>query len=76
MKIEEIYKQWNEFIESEKYKKYFMSLENKWFNTFNLLKEFINTSKKRPTAFDNNLKIIKNVVVFKINKFINNGMNL
>ena len=59
MKSEEIYKQWNEFIESEKYKKYFMSLENTWFNTFNLLEEFINTNKKRPTSFDKNLKIKK-----------------
>ena len=46
---EEIYNKWNEFINSDKYKKYFESNQQKWYNKLEETKNYINTHNKRPT---------------------------
>jgi len=45
MKNSEIYNKWTEFITSEKYKKYFLSNEDEWFNKFNNIKKYIDERK-------------------------------
>jgi ribosomal RNA-processing protein 8 len=53
MKDEKIYKSWSQFL--EEYKEYFISDNDKWFNTFEELKDFIDTNKKRPNTHSTNL---------------------
>ena len=48
MKKQIIYNIWTEFINNEKYKKYFMSNEEKWKIKFLLLIKYINTYTKKP----------------------------
>ena len=57
MKTEEIYNKWTEFITSEKYKKYFMSNEEKWFYNFNNIKKYIDTNNKRPIKENKDIEI-------------------
>ena len=54
-----IYKQWNEFINDEKYKKFFISNEDAWYNNFNILKIYIDENKKTPSCNDKNNNINK-----------------
>ena len=90
MNNQEIYKKWTEFINNDKYKKYFLSYENKWINTFENLKEYIDKHKKIPSLNDknNDYKILikwvylqqklykeKNKLCLKI-KYIIYGLNL
>ena len=49
MKNEEIYNIWEQFTTSEKYKKYFMSNEDEWKQTFKSLKDFIDKNDKTPS---------------------------
>jgi superfamily II DNA or RNA helicase len=53
MKNDEIYNEWNEFINDDKYRGYFksynMSYKQKWFNRSDELKKFIDENKKRPS---------------------------
>lgn len=42
-------KKWKEFIEDDKYNKYFMSLDELWFINFEKLKKFVEEHKKRPS---------------------------
>jgi superfamily II DNA or RNA helicase len=54
MKNDEIYNKWNEFINDEKYKEYFMSNEEKWINILEKVKKFIDEHKKRPSSESKN----------------------
>jgi hypothetical protein len=58
MKIEEIYNKWNEFINDSKYKKYFQSNEDNWYELLNDVIKYINTYNKKPSRTDKN-EIIK-----------------
>ena len=57
MIIEEIYNKWTEFINDNKYKIYFLSNEDEWFELFNKVKLYIDTNNKRPSKHDKNLEI-------------------
>ena len=48
MKNDRIYNIWKIFIESDKYKNYFLTYEELWMNMFSQVKDFINTNNKRP----------------------------
>jgi len=48
MKNPEIYDKWTEFIDSEKYNKYFLSNEQEWSNKLEHLKNFIISHKNKP----------------------------
>jgi hypothetical protein len=56
MKNEIIYNKWNEFINNKKYKIYFQSNEELWYESFNKVKEYIIENKKRPLDKDNKIK--------------------
>ena len=53
----EIYAKWTEFINNKKYKEYFLSNEEIWFNNLKLVKNYINTNNNRPSIYDNNNNI-------------------
>jgi len=57
MKNEFIYKKWNEFINDNIYKKYFMSYEDQWYNTLVLVKKYIDDNNKKPSSSDKNKEI-------------------
>ena len=57
MTNEEIYKIWTEFINSDKYKEYFISNENSWKLKLNELKKYIDDNNKRPSTHDKNKQI-------------------
>ena len=50
MQNEIVYNRWNEFITSEKYKKYFINEYDKWCIILNKLKIYIDTNQKAPVA--------------------------
>jgi len=54
MKTETIYNIWTKFINDDKYKKYFMSNEDAWFNNLKLVKKYIDKNNKRPSQIDKN----------------------
>jgi superfamily II DNA or RNA helicase len=54
MKEKEIYDKWTEFINNEKYKEYFMSNKDTWFEYFKNVKEFMDENKKRPNSNSKN----------------------
>jgi len=57
MKNEEIYNQWTDFINNEKYKIYFLSNEEQWLNNLKEVKDHIDKNKKIPLKYDDNIKI-------------------
>jgi superfamily II DNA or RNA helicase len=57
MSNEEIYNQWTEFINDEKYKVYFISNDEGWYNNFEDLKKYIDENNKRPYTEDKNIDI-------------------
>jgi hypothetical protein len=57
MKNEEIYKIFTDFISSDKYKKYFKSNENLWFDKFSQTKKYIDINNKKPLSSDKNNEI-------------------
>ncbi len=57
MKNKIIYNKWSNFINNEKYNKYFISNEEKWINMFNKLVEHININNKKPSETDKNTYI-------------------
>jgi superfamily II DNA or RNA helicase len=59
MKNELIRKKWEEFINDDKYKQYFLSNEEFWINTLETLKKYIDDNKKRPSESSKNKKIIQ-----------------
>jgi hypothetical protein len=52
MSNEEIYNKWTEFINDNKYKKYFIDNETVWINKLELVKKYINENNKRPSTKD------------------------
>jgi hypothetical protein len=50
MKNRDIRKLWEDFISDEKYSQYFMSNDDKWIETLNKVKEFIDENNKRPSS--------------------------
>ena len=62
MKDESIRKLWTDFIDDNKYKKYFESNEQMWTNKLNEIKKYINENNKLPSTVDKNqeIKIIGN----------------
>ena len=59
MSKEHIRKIWDDFLNSEKYKKYFLSNEEEWIENFNLVKKYIDDNRKKPTIRDNDEQIKK-----------------
>ena len=50
MKDKTIYKVWDNFINDQKYSKYFIDSNNKWLNNLHELKDFIDNKNRRPIA--------------------------
>jgi superfamily II DNA or RNA helicase len=59
MKEESIQILWKDFINSEKYKKYFEDNKTQWIKTLNEIKKYIDENNKRPSCFDKNITIKK-----------------
>ena len=59
MKNKERYDKWEEFINNEKYKKYFISNEDEWFKNFEEVKKYIDENNERPTSCNKNKSIEK-----------------
>ena len=66
MKNQEIYEKWKEFINDEKYKYYFISIEEKWLINFEKIKKYIDENDKRPLYTD------KNNDIKQLGKFLSN----
>ena len=58
MKVENIYKKWNEFINDEKYKIYFQSQEENFNMNLKNFKKNIDENNKRPTEYNKDINII------------------
>ncbi len=56
MKHENIYNMWSNFINDPKYRKYFMSNNNLWFEKLDEVIDFMNSNNARPTKYDGNIK--------------------
>ena len=54
MKKEEIYNAWTEFINNDKYREYFVSDLEVWFENFEKVKQFIDKNCKRPSKHSKN----------------------
>lgn len=54
MKNDEIYNQWHDFIASDRYKKYFSSNEEAWYEMFYKVKSYIDDNRKKPSSKDKN----------------------
>jgi superfamily II DNA or RNA helicase len=83
MKNENIRNKWYEFINNEKYKKYFMSGEDNWNYKLEQVKTYIDDNKKKPTQTDKNkkFKILANwintqVTYYKKNQLIMKNENI
>jgi len=61
-----IYKKWIEFINSNKYKKYFTSNEEEWYNKLKSTMNYIDSNNKRPSTTD------KNITIKTLGRWINN----
>ena len=57
MKNENIRNKWYEFINDDKYKKYFMSVEDNWNYKLEQVKTYIDDNKKKPTHHSKNKNI-------------------
>jgi superfamily II DNA or RNA helicase len=57
MKNDDIREKWTLFINNSKYKKYFLSNEDLWNNSLEIIKKYIDDNKKRPSANDKNKEI-------------------
>ena len=63
MKYETIRKLWEEFINNEKYKKYFLSQYDSFVNDLNELKTYIDTYNQRPSTLSKD-KSIKSMAMW------------
>jgi hypothetical protein len=57
MKNEVIRNKWNIFINDNKYKQYFISNDDRWINTLEIIKKYIEDEKKLPTKYNKNKEI-------------------
>ena len=73
MKDETIKKAWIEF--TTKYKQYFLSNNEEWFNNLKLVEEYIIKNKKRPSNSDKDVKIkqLGGWICNQQTKYKNNG---
>ena len=55
IKEDKIYTEWTQFM--NKYKEYFLSNEEIWYNNLNKVKEYIDENKKKPSQSDKNKEI-------------------
>jgi hypothetical protein len=67
MLCKKIKKEWENFINNEKYTKYFMSNEEEWLYNLEKAIFYIDTNNKRPSSYNG-----KNEDVTKLGKWINN----
>ena len=70
MKDNEIKNIWEQFTQSEKYKKYFISYEDEWNNNLEKVKQYIDDSQKRPSTTDDN-STIKTMAYWTNHQIIN-----
>ena len=58
MENENIRMMWTEFINDNKYKKYFLSNEQEWLNNLEIIKKYINDNDKKLSSEskDNDIK--------------------
>ncbi len=73
MRQEFIYKLWEDFINDNKYKKYFENNLTEWINRFNELKNYIEINNKRPNKRDkdNNIKKLSSWLSTQIQSYKN-----
>ena len=66
-----IRKLWEDFINDDKYKEYFISNEEVWKSKLEWVKKYINENKKRPSSIDKNedVKIHGNWIYIQINNY-------
>jgi len=57
MSDDTIYKKWNEFINDPLYKEYFLSNEEEWYDSLNMVKTYISENNKRPSTHSNDKNI-------------------
>ena len=57
IKVDNIRKLWEDFINDDKYKKYFVSDEDIWKYNLNLVKKYIDKNNRKPTPYDEDLEI-------------------
>ena len=57
MKNKDIYNIWYEFINNDKYQKYFLGNEELWYDNLNKVKDYIDKYKKRPTSINKDITI-------------------
>ena len=83
MAILNVYDKWTEFINNDKYKKYFISNEDDWKNKLEEVKQYIDKNNKRPSQIDidKNIKVLgawisSQVVNYKNKTQIMNNLNI
>lgn len=59
MSNEQYRNEWENFVNSDEYKKYFMTNIEEWENNLNLVKKYIDTHNKKPSSNDNDKNIKK-----------------
>jgi len=59
MKEVDIRDLWSEFINNDKYKKYFLSSEDNWCNILDNVKKYMDDNNKKPSSCDANINIRK-----------------
>ena len=59
MRNEQCRNEWEQFINSENYKKYFISNEEEWMNNLNEVKKYIDSNDNKPSRNDKNEQIKK-----------------
>ena len=59
MKNQEIYDKWTEFINDDKYNKYFLSEEQMWVDKLSILKKYIDDNNKYPSHGSKNIETRK-----------------
>jgi len=64
MSNDNIYKQWDNFINDEKYKNYFLSNDQEWLNNLEFVKKYIDENNKRPST--------KNINTYNLGNWISN----
>jgi superfamily II DNA or RNA helicase len=71
MKDDIIYNTWTNFINDDKYKKYFLDNNIVWLNTFEKVKKYIDENSKRPTKenIDYNIKKLGSWITHQIKNY-------
>jgi superfamily II DNA/RNA helicase len=67
---------WTNFINNDKYKKYFLSNEQEWKNNLEEVKKYINVNNKRPSSEDKdkNIKYLGNWILHQQRSYLENQM--